>query len=143
MTISIGKIRQRFSFPGCGRLPFSRPFRLSIPFSLIKALHHKVAGRHGNGKGDLRIIGSCNQRKHSCGGRSGNSDLFHSSFLQIGNSRSNSLYRQIMMTVILMSRTQRQYADSEFLLKPLHRGSGHIILAVVSKHCNDGTGRSL
>ena len=129
-------IGQRFACVGKQRFALDRPLLAAVLLALHKALPHKVAGRHGNGQGDLREHGRRRQRKRSGGRRPGNADFFVPVGFQPRNGRLHALQRIIMMAVILFRRRHGEHIYAP-PAEPFRGRAGQPILRIVTNHRND------
>ena len=100
-----------------------------------KALPHKIAGRHGNGQGDIREHGRCRQRQRSGGGCTGNADFLIAVGFQPRNCRLYALQRIIVMAVILFRRRHCEHVYAP-PAEPFRRRAGKPILRVIPDHRN-------
>jgi len=141
MLIAKRHIGQRLAPVGEQRLALDRPFLATVPFALHETLPHKIAGRHGNGQGNIREHGGRCQRERSRSRCTGNANFMVAVGFQPRNGRLHTLQRIIMMSVILFRRRHGEYIYAP-PAEPFHGRTRKPVLRIVSNHRNDRAVRS-
>ena len=117
--------KEGFSFDG--------PFLAAVFFALHEALPDEIAGRHGDGEGQLGKIRSRGQSQRSGGGGSCDGKPAVSGFFQPFDGPFNPLERIIVMAVVFFRRGHGQDVDAE-TQEIFDRRAGHVVLGVIPQH---------
>ena len=99
-------------------------------FALHEALPDEIAGRHGDGEGQLGKIRSRGQSQRSGGGGSCDGKPAVSVFFQPFDGPFNPLERIIVMAVVFFRRGHGQDVDAE-TQEIFDRRAGHVVLGVI------------
>ena len=109
------------------------PFFAAVFFALHEALPDEIAGRHGDGEGQLGKIRSRGQGQRSGGGGSGDGELAISVLFQPFDGPFNPFKGIIVMAVVLFRGGHGQNIDAE-AQEIFDRRAGHVVLGVIPQH---------